>query len=374
MDIKTKKLGFGFMRLPLLDSKDETSVDIETVCKMVDLYLSRGFNYFDTAHRYHGETSEPALRKALIDRHPRESYILTNKITMNYIKSEDDQEPFIKNQLEICGVDYFDFYLIHNLNTFTYRDVQKYNTFDFMKKVKSDGLAKHIGFSYHDSPELLDEILTAHPEVELVQLQLNYLDWDDGGVQSRKCYEVARKHGKEVAVMEPIKGGNLVNVPDEVEKLLNSYHPDWSLAAWAIRFAASHDGIYTVLSGMSTLEQLDENTTFMENFVPLTKDELEVLKKAADMIKSATAIQCTACKYCEAECPQNIAISNYFALYNSFVRPSVNYVKTQGSYYNNLAQTRGKASDCINCMQCVENCPQKIEIPTWLEKVSETFE
>lgn len=370
-----KKLGFGFMRLPLLDEQDRSKVDLEQVKKMVDIYMERGFTYFDTAHRYHDEMSEPTLREALVKRYPRESYILTDKITLNYIKKTEDQESFFKNQLKICGVEYFDNYLVHNMGAAWYEAAKKFNTFEFIQCMKEKGIVKQTGFSFHDTPEVLEEILNDHPEIDIVQLQINYLDWEDGGIQSKKCYEIARKHGKSVVVMEPIKGGNLIQIPDKVKTLLNAYNPDASLASWAIRFAASHDDILAVLSGMSSLEQLEDNTSYMQNFKPLTDGEFELLKKAADIIRSNTAIACTNCRYCTTECPKKIAIPNYFEIYNNMKRlHNVGYVVNQQNYYINLIQTYGKPSDCIKCGVCEKNCPQHLKIRNLLEQISETFE
>lgn len=373
--MKMKKLGFGFMRLPLLDEQDRSKVDLEQVKNMVDIYMKRGFTYFDTAHRYHDEMSEPTLREALVKRYPRESYILTDKITLNYIKKTEDQESFFENQLKICGVEYFDNYLVHNMGAVWYEAAKKFNTFEFIQRMKEKKLVKQTGFSFHDTPEVLEEILNDHPEIDIVQLQINYLDWEDEGIQSKKCYEIARKHGKNIVVMEPIKGGNLIQVPDKVKTLLNEYNPDVSLASWAIRFAASHDGILAVLSGMSSLEQLEDNTSYMQDFKPLTDGEFELLKKAADIIRSNTAIACTNCRYCTTECLKKIAIPDYFALYNNMKRlHNVGYIVNQQNYYINLIQTYGKPSDCIKCGVCEKNCPQHLKIRKLLEQISETFE
>lgn len=373
--IKMKKLGFGFMRLPLLDEQDRSKVDLEQVKKMVDIYMERGFTYFDTAHRYHDEMSEPTLREALVKRYPREGYILTDKITLNYVKKTEDQESFFENQLKICGVEYFDNYLVHNMGSVWYEAARKFGTFEFIQRMKEKGLVKQTGFSFHDTPEVLEEILNDHPEIDIVQLQINYLDWKDEGIQSKKCYEIARKHGKSVVVMEPIKGGNLIQVSDKVKTLLNEYNPDASLASWAIRFAASHDGILAVLSGMSSLEQLEDNTSYMQDFKPLTNGEFELLKKAAEIIRSNTAIACTNCRYCTTECPKKIAIPDYFALYNNMKRlHNVGYVVNQQNYYINLTQTYGKPSDCIKCGVCEKNCPQHLKIRNLLEQISEVFE
>lgn len=370
-----KKLGFGLMRLPLTDESDRSKVDIEEFKRMTDLFMERGFKYFDTAHRYNDEASEPSLRKALVDRYPRENFILTDKITFNYIKKQEDQEPFFKSQLKICGVDYFDNYLIHNLGEIFYPMAQKFETFEFLKRMKNEGYIKHIGFSFHGTADVLETILKEHPETEIVQLQINYLDWEDPVIQSKKCYEVARKYGKNVVVMEPVKGGTLVNLPEEVRQMLNKAQPEASLASWAIRFAAGLDGVLTVLSGMSNLAQIEDNTSYMSNFTPLDEGELALLKKAAEMIHERAEISCTNCRYCTAECPKQIAIPDCFALYNNMKRlKNTSYLANQKVYYANLTQHSGKASECIKCGLCEKNCPQHINIRHALEGIAEAFE
>lgn len=370
-----KKLGFGFMRLPVRDASDRSTVDLEQTCQMVDRFLERGFTYFDTAHRYHDEASEPAIRECLVRRHPRESFVLTNKITFNYIQREEDQWPFFRQQLEICGVDYFDNYLIHNLGTAFYPAAEKFHTFDFLKSLKAQGLTRRIGFSFHGTADLLDRILTEHPETELVQLQLNYLDWTDFNIQSEACYQVARKHGKEIVVMEPVKGGTLVNLPDDAAQLLTDAAPQASLASWAIRFAASHEGILTVLSGMSDLAQLEDNTGYMADFQPLTQAELDTLHQVAERIRANSEIPCTNCRYCVTDCPKHIAIPDYFGLYNNYKRlKNTGYMYNQKVYYANLARSNGKASDCIACGLCEKNCPQRIPIREKLRDVAAVME
>lgn len=368
------KLGFGFMRLPLTDPADATSVDIPLLTKMVDLYMERGNNYFDTAFRYCDFASEPALRETLTSRYPREAYELTDKITLGFIKEESDQEPYFMNQLERCGVEYFDNYLIHNINADFYAKAKKMHTFEFLQKMKEKGLCKKTGISFHGTPDILEDLLTNYPEIDLVQLQLNYADWNDAGIQSRRCYEVCIEHDKTVLVMEPIKGGNLANLPDEAAEFLKNARPDWSQASWAIKFAANLPGVYRVLSGMSTLRQVEDNTGYMQDFTALSDEENELCLRAGAIVKAKTAIPCTACHYCEDNCPQNIAISGYFALYNEDERASVNYVRASGFYYKALAQNRGKASDCIECGLCEQICPQHLPIRDNLKKVAAKFE
>lgn len=368
------KLGFGFMRLPLTDPKDATSVDLPLLTKMVDHYMAHGGNYFDTAYRYCDFASEPALKETLTKRYPREAYELTDKITLGFVKTEEEQEPYFRKQLNRCGVDYFDNYLIHNINADFYAKAKQLHTFEFLQRMKEKGLCKKTGISFHGTPDLLEDLLTNYPEIDLVQLQLNYADWEDAGIQSRRCYEICMTHGKTVLVMEPVKGGNLANLPEEAASLLNAAHPEWSQASWAIKFAASLPGVYRVLSGMSTLEQVEDNTSYMESFAPLTEEETALCMKAAAIVKANTAIACIACRYCEDNCPQNIAISNYFALYNEEKRASVNYVHASGFYYKALTQTRGKASECIECGLCEQVCPQSLPIRENLKLIAQTFE
>lgn len=370
-----KKLGFGFMRLPVFDEQDRSTVDLDAVKKMVDCFMERGFTYFDTAHRYNDEASEPAIRECLVKRYPRDRFILADKITFNYIKKEEDQWPFFRKQLEICGVEYFDNYLIHNLGSVFYPYAKKYHTFEFLKELKEKGYIRHIGFSFHGTADVLEQILEEHPETELVQIQLNYLDWEDEGIQSKKCYETALKYGKQVIVMEPVKGGTLVNLPEEAKEVLKQCNPDASLASWAIRFAAGKKGVVTVLSGMSEMEQVEDNTSYMSSFVPLTEKEEEALRRVVKIIRSRSEIQCTNCRYCVTECPSQIPIPDYFGLFNNYRRlENRAYMYNQKVYYANLAEKNGKASSCIACGRCEKNCPQHIEIREMLKKVAETLE
>ncbi len=369
-----KKLGFGCMRLPLAEAGNFAAVDTAQVERMVDTFLERGFTYFDTAYMYHDFHSETTMRETLVKRHPRDRFTLATKLPTMFLKQEGDQERIFGEQMEKCGVDYFDYYLLHNLNTANYRTVERFDSFAFIARKKAEGRIRHIGFSFHDSAELLDEILTAHPETEFVQLQINYLDWDNASIQSRLCYEVAQRHGKPVVVMEPIKGGSLAQVPPAAERLFRAVQPDLSPASWAIRYAASLDGVMMVLSGMSSLEQLLDNTAYMEHFWPLGDVERATVAEAVKIINDAIAIPCTACRYCVAGCPEQIAIPDYFALYNADKQAVNHLFSIQQTYYDNLTETHGRASQCIACRKCEKSCPQHLPIVEYLRQVAATFE
>ncbi len=369
-----KKLGFGCMRLPLLDRDDQTAVDMETFEELVDTFLEKGFSYFDTALTYHGFRSEEFVRKALVERHAREEFTLATKLPPRILKTEGDQERIFEEQLERCGVAFFDYYLLHNIGVSAYRQACKYDTFGFAREKKKEGKIRNVGMSFHDTPELLDEILTAHPELDFVQLQINYIDWENPGIQSRRCHEVARKHGMPIVVMEPCKGGNLAIVPEKARALMKSYNADAPIPSWAIRFAASQEGVFMVLSGMNTMEQVLDNTSYMADFKPLSEGEYGVISNVIDAINENTAIPCTACRYCVAGCPKSIAIPDYFALYNSAKRAVTGGVSSQFVYYMNLTSAHGKAGDCIGCKKCEQSCPQHLKIVEFLKDVSATFD
>lgn len=369
-----KKFGFGCMRLPLLDQNDQTSFDTETFNKMVDTFLEKGFTYFDTAYVYHGYRSEDAVRESLVKRHHRDEFELATKLPMRDFQSAEDMERIFNEQLEKCGVDYFDYYLLHNVGVNAYKKACQYDSFGFGQRKKQEGKIKNFGMSFHDTPELLDEILTAHPDLDFVQLQINYIDWENPGIQSRRCHEVARKHGRPILVMEPCKGGNLALVPEKAEKLMKEYNPTASVPSWAIRFAASQEGVMMVLSGMNTMEQLLDNTSYMADFKPLSKEEYKIIGQVIDIINENTAISCTGCRYCEKGCPKNIAIPDYFALYNSAKRAVTHNISSQFVYYLNLSANHGKAGDCISCKQCESACPQHLQITELLKDVSAKFD
>ena len=368
--MSTKKLGFGLMRLPLLDEKDKGSIDVEHMKKMVDTFIDRGFTYFDTAWMYCKFRSENATKEALVDRYPRDSYTLASKLHSAFFNTKEERDVIFNEQRKKTGVDYFDYYLIHDINKESYPKYEELDCFNWIIDKKEQGLVKKIGLSFHATADLLDEILTKHPEMEFVQLQINYLDWESDVVQSRKCYEVAVKHGKPVVVMEPVRGGRLVNVPEEVAQMFKEADPDMSIPSWAIRFVASLDNVFMVLSGMSNMEQLLDNTDYMMDFKPLTEDEVNMMHRAADMIRSYNRVPCTGCEYCLDGCPAAIAIPEYFDIFNSDLRGE----DDQKEKYRELKKTKAKASDCVECGQCESICPQHIHVIDELKALVKHFE
>lgn len=366
-----KKLGFGCMRLPQR-SEDATDIDFETLKTMFDRFLAEGFTYVDTAYPYHQEHSEAAVRECLVKRHPRESFLLADKMPVYKVETAEDYPRYFAEQLERCGVEYFDYYLLHNLWSEAYEKTVRLGGFEFIQKIKAEGRARHVGFSFHDTAPVLDRILTEHPEVDFVQLQINYSDWESASIQSRACYEVARRHNKPIIVMEPVKGGGLANPSDEVKALLKGHSPEASCASWAIRFAASHEGVMMVLSGMSDLAQMEDNMSYMKDFRPLDDGEMEVIAKASDIIARSTAIGCTGCQYCVDDCPMHINIPRLFSIYNFVQQFGTNNFPAM--HYGRAVAGRGKPSDCIGCGTCESRCPQHLPIRENLKLVSAMFE
>ena len=361
-------LGFGFLRLSHTDPDNSSNVDLETTEKMVDLFLQRGFRYFDTAYTYLNGMSEAALRKTLVERHPRDSFMIANKLPCGILRGGKKPQEIFDEQLQRCGVDYFDVYLLHGLDGEDAAYAEKQGCFDFLQELKHQGKVRYTGFSFHDTADVLDRILTRHPEVDVVQLQINYLDWDNPIIQSGACYEVCRKHRKPVIVMEPVKGGTLANIPEEASALFEGESP----AHRAIRFAASQEGVALVLSGMSTVEQLEENTRLMAAFTPLTAQETAVLGEAAALIRNSVAIPCTGCGYCTRVCPVGIPIPRYFSLYNERERDGWQ-VNAEGRY-TDLTHTYPPADQCIRCSKCQQECPQKLPVTEYIKLVSGVFD
>jgi len=364
-----KKLGFGLMRLPMLDKE----VDIEQTKKMVDIFIANGFTYFDTAYGYIGGKSEMAVKTALVDRYPRENFQLATKLpAWAGAKNADEAKNMFYTSLERTGAGYFDFYLLHNLGGDRTEIFEHFGIWDFVHELRDKGLIKHLGFSFHDKADKLELVLKAHPEVEFVQLQINYADWEDDGVQSRKCYETARKYGKPVIIMEPIKGGSLANLTENASAIFKEADPSASIASWALRFAASLEGIVTVLSGMSNLSQMEENVKLMRNFSPLSDSERNTVKAVQSKLREIPQIPCTACGYCTKGCPSEINIPGVFKAMNNYLI----YGNLEGAKGNYGWETRNgsPASKCVECGQCESVCPQHIKIIDELKKASATLE
>ena len=364
---QTPKLGFGLMRLP----KKGLTTDVEQVKKMVDLFMEAGFTYFDTAYVYPG--SETAIRKALVERYPRESFTLASKINaFLFAPTEKACKKQFYTSLKRTGAGYFDYFLLHALMENNYTRYDKFHIWDFVKEQKEKGLIKHFGFSFHAGPELLDKLLSEHPEVDFIQLQINYADWENPAVTSRANYEVARRHGVSITVMEPVKGGRLADPPEGVKKLFREYHPDMSYASWAIRFVASLDGIITVLSGMSNIEQMQDNLSYMKDFQPLNEEEEKIIQEAQRILGKSSTIPCTACHYCTEGCPMHIRIPEIFAAVN---RQLGNGQMEEARKEYELVTSEGhRASDCITCRQCEGACPQHLPISDLLKQAKEMME
>ena len=347
-----KNFGFGCMRLPMVGDK----VDIPQTTKMVDAFLARGFNYFDTAHGYIGGQSETALKECLTSRHPRESYILTNKLSGNFFETSEQIRPLVQQQLDACGVVYFDFFLMHALNLSGHQRYLELGCYDIAQELKAEGKIRHMGISFHDTADVLDKILTDRPDIEIVQIQYNYVDYADPIIQSKECYEVCKKHNKPVIVMEPVKGGSLVNLPQKALDLMKD-----CAASYAIRFAADPENMVMVLSGMSTMEQMEDNLRYMENYQHLTEEDKDIIEKVRTIYQGQHRIPCTACRYCVDGCPAGIPIPDLFAAFNEYRQEK--RTDTEGFE---------KAAECVECGQCEDICPQKLSIRELLKEVAAT--
>ncbi|MDO4548649.1 MAG: aldo/keto reductase [Clostridia bacterium] len=362
-----KNFGFGCMRLPMKGGE----VDVAQFTKMVDIFMENGFNYFDTAHGYVGGKSETALRECLTSRYPRDAYVLTNKLSTHFFSRKEDIRPLFESQLAACGVKYFDYYLMHAQSADIFAKFKRCHAYETVLEFLAEGRIRHFGISFHDKASVLEKILAEYPQIEVVQIQFNYMDYDDPGVESRKCYEVCRKYGKPVIVMEPCKGGNLVNMPTEISRVLEDLRGG-SNASYAIRFAAGFPGIMMVLSGMGNMEMMLDNISYMKNFMPLSQTEQAAVKKVCELFRAKNMIPCTACRYCTDGCPKQILIPDLFACLNA--KKVFNNWNTDYYYHNVHTVHNGKASDCVQCGACEESCPQHLPIRRLLKDVASEFE
>lgn len=361
------KIGFGFLRLPQVGSKE---IDWPLLEAMVDEFLACGGTYFDTAYTYLDGMSEDALKRSVVQRHPRANFRVADKLPGWKVKQPEDCQRYFSEQLGRCGVDYFDVYLLHWLNQANYTIAERFDEFGFLNRLKAEGQIRKTGFSYHGDAATLEKILAAHPDVDMVQLQINYLDWDDPAMEAHKCYDIAARYNREIVVMEPVKGGTLAHLPEEAAQILRQAAPDESMASWAIRFAQSLEQVDTVLSGMNTMGQMRDN---MRDMSPLSQAERALLEQVSGIIAKNTAIPCTGCRYCVSGCPKGIAIPDYFRIYNAYSRFPAEGWKME-PVYAAIAQANGKASDCIQCKSCERSCPQQIPIAKWLEEVAKVLE
>ena len=387
------KLGFGGLRFPkkwwydyyhalnkLSHGRirfDVLSVDLRELRKMIDCYMERGFNYFDTGHKYMLNHSEPALRECLVKRYPRDSFVFTDKLTASCFKTNADIRPLFEKQLKACGLDYFDFYLMHAQREELYKKFMDTDAYSTALELKDEGKIRHFGISFHDSPELLEKILTDWPQIEVVQLQFNYMDYDSSVIASKACYDVCVRHRKPVFVMEPVKGGNLTVLPDDAKAVFQQLGSN-SPASYAIRFAAGFENICMVLSGMSTLQQTMDNTAYMQNFTPLSEEELEAVWKVRDIIQRQSGIQCTACRYCTEVCPKGIPTPDIFTLYNQYTTQCENMgnrrITNYELFYRRLTKSGNTASSCVKCGKCETVCPQHLPIRKYLEQAAQKME
>ena len=367
------KFGFGCMRLPQTDKNDPTSIDQELFNEMVDIYMEKGYNYFDTSYAYHNGMSEVAIRKAVVERYPRESYRICDKMPTWALTCEEDNEKFVNEMLERLGIEYFDVFFIHNINGPWVKNAINANTFEYVKKMKENGIAKQIGFSFHDKSDLLKEVLDKYGDMfDIAQLELNYLDWEDPSIEAHKCYDLCVEHGLDVYVMEPLKGGVIVNPNDEIKNDFKEFNPDKSIASFAIRFCASLEHVKIVLSGMSKMDDLIDNCNTYEDFEVLSDEEKSFLEKMALKLAENVAVPCSECGYCVDACPEMIPIPEYFNLYNtSKNQPESDIYRL---YFDKLADEKVPADECTYCSTCIDHCTQKIDIPEMLEKVCEHFE
>ncbi len=360
-----KNFGFGCMRMQMIEDK----VDLGEFSKMIDAFMDAGFNYFDTAHVYIGGQSETALKACLTSRYPRESYVLTNKLSSGNFNSQEEIRPLLDVQLSACGVEYFDFWLMHAMNSELFAKYKACRAFETALELKAEGKIKHLGISFHDKAEVLRQILTEYPQIEAVQIQFNYADFEDENIESRKCYEVCREFQKPIIVMEPVKGGALVDLPKEADDVLRSLNGG-SNASYAIRFAAGFEGVFMVLSGMGNMAMMQDNLSFMTDFKFLDETEFEAIKKVCEILKNQDTIPCTDCKYCVEGCPVNINIPGLFAIYN-------NKKQLKGYFsnwdYDKLTRDKGKPADCMDCGNCESACPQHLSIRKLLKEVEKEF-
>ena len=366
-----KKLGFGLMRLPLMDEKSK-EVNIEDFQQLVDYFMDKGYNYFDTAYTYLNGNSEKSVKEVLVKRYPRNSFYLASKLPIFNLEKEEDMERIFNEQLDRCGVEYFDYYMLHNVSSKHIDKFTKIDSFSFVNKKKSEGKIKHLGISCHDKPEFLEKILKSHPEIEFVQLQINYLDWLDEIIDSKGNYEVACKYNKQIIIMEGLKGGALVNLPEKATDILKNHDNTKSTVSWGFGFNLSLDNVLVILSGMNKMEDLKENIEIFENFTTLKKEDYKVLNEVCDVINENHPIKCTDCGYCLSECPNSINIPYYFKLYNT--QKLLSQEHSIGMYYRNFSSSNSSPSDCIECGKCVKMCPQKIDIQGRLKDIVKIFE